>query len=94
MGIHTMKRILEVSKEVNLKFENVWILGNRFPEDSLRDILEEEVAKISNDFIKLLGFIPNSDEISRMNIVGENLLQLSSQIEAYQSAKEIFTKII
>ncbi|MFX1238421.1 MAG: ATP-binding protein, partial [Promethearchaeota archaeon] len=27
MGIHTMKRILEITKELNLKFENVWILG-------------------------------------------------------------------
>ncbi len=69
MGIHTMKRILEVTKEVNLKFENIWVLGNRFPEDSLRDILEKEVSNIKEEYVKLLGFISNDDEISKINII-------------------------
>ncbi len=94
MGIHTMKRILEVTKEVELKFENIWILGNRFPENSLRDILEKEVANVKEEYVKLLGFIANSDEISKMNIIGENLLQLSTESLAYQTAKQLFVKII
>ncbi len=93
MGIHTMKRILEVSKEVDLKFENIWILGNRFPEN-IRDILEKEVAKIKQEYVKLLGFIANSDEISKMNIVGENLLNLPNESEAYITSKELFAKIV
>ncbi|MEE9378049.1 MAG: AAA family ATPase [Candidatus Lokiarchaeia archaeon] len=94
MGIHTMKRILEITKEVDLRFENIWILGNRFPENSLRDILEKEVASIKKEYVKLLGFIVNSDEISRMNIIGENLLQLPNESEAYKTGKELFAKII
>jgi len=94
MGIHTMKRILEITKEVDLKFENIWILGNRFPENSLRDILEKEVTNIKEDYVKLLGFIANSDEISRMNIIGENLLHLPNESEAYKTGKELFSKII
>ncbi len=93
MGIHTMNRILEVSKEVDLKFENIWILGNRFPEN-IRDILEKEVAKIKQEYVKLLGFIANSDEISKMNIVGENLLNLPNESEAYITSKELFAKIV
>ena len=94
MGIHTMKRILEVTKEVDLRFENIWILGNRFPENSVRDILEKEVGNIKEEYVKLLGFISNDDEISKMNIVGENLLQLPNESEAYQTGKELFAKII
>lgn len=94
MGIHTMKRILEITKEVDLRFENIWILGNRFPENSLRNILEKEVASIKKEYVKLLGFIANSDEISRMNIIGENLLQLPNESEAYKTGKELFAKII
>ncbi|MFX1592106.1 MAG: AAA family ATPase [Promethearchaeota archaeon] len=94
MGIHTMKRILEVSKEVELKFENIWILGNRFPENSIRDILEKEVSSIKEDHVKLLGFIDNSDEISEMNIVGENLLNLPSESKPYIMAKQLFAEII
>ena len=94
MGIHTMKRILEVTKEVDLKFENIWILGNRFPENSVRDILEKEVANIKEEYVKLLGFIANSDEISKMNLVGENLLNLPNESEVYKIGKELFAKII
>ena len=94
MGIHTMKRILEVSKEVDLKFENVWILGNRFPENSIRDILEKEVAGIKDKDVKLLGFVSNSDEISRMNIVGENLLKLPNESKEYQTVKDLFASLI
>jgi len=94
MGIHTMKRILEVTKEVDLKFENIWILGNRFPENSIRDILENEVGNIKEEYVKLLGFISNDDEISKMNIIGENLLQLPNESEAYKTSKKLFAKII
>ena len=89
-----MKRILEVSKEVDLKFEKIWILGNRFPENSIREILEREVGSIKEEYVKLLGFIPNSDEISRMNIVGENLLKLSSESIAYKIVKDLFASIV
>lgn len=94
MGIHTMNRIIEVSKEVNLNFENIWILGNRFPENSIREILEREVVKIKENSVKLLGFIANSDKISTMNLVGENLLNLSDESKAYQTAKALFTSIL
>ncbi|MFX1567998.1 MAG: hypothetical protein ACFFCV_06495 [Promethearchaeota archaeon] len=94
MGIHTMKRILEVTKEVDLKFENVWILGNRFPENSIRDILEKEVEQIGKEYVKFLGFVENSDEISRINIVGENLLDLSNESKPYKTIKDLFAKIV
>ncbi|MDX1798760.1 MAG: AAA family ATPase [Candidatus Lokiarchaeia archaeon] len=94
MGIHTMKRIIEVTKEVDLKFDNIWVLGNRFPENSLRDILEKEVVNMEKEHIKLLGFISNDDEISKMNIIGENLLTLPAESLAYKIGKELFAKIL
>ncbi|MFW9988384.1 MAG: AAA family ATPase [Candidatus Odinarchaeota archaeon] len=94
MGIHTMKRIIEVTKEVELNFENIWILGNRFPDSSIREILKNEVNNIKENQVKLLGFISNDEEISRMNIIGENLLQLTNNSKAYQISKELFTKIV
>lgn len=93
MGIHTMKRIIELTKEVELLFENIWIIGNRFP-DTVKEILEKEVASINEDNIKLLGFVSNSEEISSMNLVGENLLLLSSESIAYKNAKNLFAKVI
>jgi CO dehydrogenase maturation factor len=93
MGIHTMKRILEIAKEVDLKFENIWILGNRFPEN-LREILIKEVENLNEKNVFLLGFISNNDEISKINLVGGNLLQISDTNQSYQQAKEVFSKIV
>ena len=93
MGIHTLKRILEITDEVKLKFENIWILGNRFPEN-LQAILEEELTSIKKDNIKLLGFISNNEEIAKINLTGGNLLQLSETNLSYLEAKKIFAKII
>ena len=90
---NTLKRILEVTKEVDLKFENIWVLGNRFPEN-LREILKKEVSNIKEEYVKLLGFISNDDEISKMNIIGENLLQLPTESIAYRKGKELFAKIV
>jgi CO dehydrogenase maturation factor len=93
MGIHTMKRILEVSREVDLKFENIWILGNRFPK-KLTEILRKEVEDLKENNVQLLGFISNDEEISSINLIGGNLLELSKDNPSYQEAKEIFTKIV
>jgi CO dehydrogenase maturation factor len=93
MGIHTMKRILEISDEVELKFEKIWILGNRFPEN-LREILKKEVESLNKENVKLLGFISNNDEIGKVNLTGGNLLELSQNNQSYQEAKQIFAKII
>jgi CO dehydrogenase maturation factor len=93
MGIHTLRRIIEISNEVSLQFDNIWILGNRFPED-LRSVLEDAVSDIKQDNVKFLGFLPNDTEISKINLTGENLLELSVDNTLYQQAKQIFSKIV
>lgn len=93
MGMHTLRRILEITKEVDLQFENIWVLGNRFPEN-LRQILVNEVEKINLPNVKLLGFISSNDDISEINLTGGNLLDIPSDNSSYQEAKEIFAKIL
>jgi len=93
MGIHTLKRIIELSNEVELKFENIWILGNRFPDD-IESILEKEIDELNDENVHLLGFIPNDDEISKINMTGESLLSISNENPTYKQAKEIFQKIV
>jgi CO dehydrogenase maturation factor len=93
MGIHTMKRILEIIDELTLKFERIWILGNRFPEN-LKEILVREVENLKDERVKLLGFISNNNEISEINLTGGNLIDLPKENSSYQEAEEIFTKII
>lgn len=93
MGIHTMNRIFEVTKEVEIKFKNIWVLGNRFPED-LSSILEKEIKHINEKNVNLLGVIPNDNEISKINLTGGNLLELTTNNPSYQQSTNFFSKII
>ncbi|MHA1726335.1 MAG: nucleotide-binding protein [Promethearchaeota archaeon] len=93
MGLHTMRRILEITREVELQFENIWVLGNRFS-DNLTEILEKEVENLNDNHVKFLGVLPNDDNISEFNMKGENLLKISQDNPTYQKAKEIFSKIL
>ncbi|MFX1303408.1 MAG: AAA family ATPase [Promethearchaeota archaeon] len=91
MAFHTLKRILEVSKEVSLKFKNYWVLGNRFSTVN-KEILIKKLNFSDEREIKLLGFIPEDEEIMKYNLLGKNLLKLSSENIAYKQVKEIFAK--
>jgi len=93
MGFHTMERIVEVSKEVHLKFKRILVIGNRFPGD-LEEMITERVEKIDDDRIKFLGILPFDEEISTHNLTGDNLLNLSSENPFYRSAKALFASIV
>ncbi len=93
MGMHTMERIIEVSNEVNLKFENIFVLGNKFPL-SMADLLKERVESIKDNNVKFLGILPYDEKISEINLTGENLLNLESNNILYQEVKSLYNKII
>ena len=93
MGFHTMERIIEVSKEVNLNFKNILILGNIFPKD-IENVLKEKVDKINEKNVKFLGLLPYDKEISKINLIGDNLLNLSNENNLYKSARNLFAKVI
>jgi len=93
MGFHTMERIVEVTNEVHLDFKNILVIGNRFPED-MKDLLTEKVNNIKDIRVKFLGLLPNDEEISKMNLLAKNLLDISPENKFYKSTKELFAKIV
>lgn len=93
MGFHTMERIVEVTNEVHLDFKNILIIGNRFPED-MKELLTEKVENVKDNRVKFLGLLPNDEEISKMNLLSKNLLEISPENAFYKSAKELYSKII
>jgi CO dehydrogenase nickel-insertion accessory protein CooC1 len=93
MGFHTMERIVEVTNEVHLDFKNILVIGNRFPED-MKYLLTEKVNSIKDVRVKFLGLLPNDEEISKMNLLAKNLLDISPENKFYKSTKEFFAKII
>jgi CO dehydrogenase maturation factor len=93
MGFHTMERIVEVSKEVNLEFKQILVIGNRFPGD-LEKLLVDRVENVDDDRIKFLGILPYDEEISTHNLKGDNLLTIPNENPLYKSAKALFVSIV
>jgi len=93
MGFHTMERIIEITNEVQLDFKNILILGNRFPDD-MQTLLEDRVKNISDKKVRFLGSLPYNEEVSKINLTGENLLDLAKENVLYNSAKNLFAEVI
>ena len=93
MGFHTMERIIEITNEVQLDFKNILILGNRFPDD-MQTLLEDRVKNISDKKVHFLGALPYNEEVSKINLTGENLLELPNENKLYNSARNLFVEII
>lgn len=72
MGLTTVKRIKELSKEVGLKFKKIYVVGNKFTPE-LKEHLEKTAEEIG---VEVLGIIPPSDEIAKYNLEGKSLLDL------------------
>ncbi len=81
-----IRRAYDLAKEVNIQFENFYILGGyRFPEE-----LAKKIEKQTE--LKYLGKIAYDDEIEEYNLAGKPLLDLPSSSKAYQSVRQIMKK--
>ncbi|MHA2178526.1 MAG: ATP-binding protein [Candidatus Thorarchaeota archaeon] len=82
-------RIRDLAKEVHIDFKKIVVVGNRFPpemEEDLRGKLEEEN-------LPLFGMIPNDDELSKTNYLGEPLTGLNSESPAVKAVEGIAEKL-
>ena len=68
--------------------------GNDISTEDLKNLLTERVENIKEKNIRFLGLLPSDDEISKMNLIGENLLLLPVDSKAYKTAKDLFASII
>ena len=93
MAFHTLKRILDISREVSLNFKNYWVLGNRFLE-SRQEIIIQKLKSLNNAKIQFLGFIPEDIELMKYNLFGKNLLYLPKENTAYKKVKDLFKNLI
>jgi CO dehydrogenase maturation factor len=95
MGFNTMDRIVEISKEVHLKFKKYWIIGNKFEEEA-KSFLIERIELLKKQYeidIELIGFIPQNQDIIMRNLNGKSLIGLSEDNIAYIEAEKMGKKI-
>ena len=88
MGIHTIKRIQDILKEVHTRFGKMYVIGNRFTEE-MKNILEEEAVKLN---VEVIGIIPTDNKVAELNFGGKPLVEISEDSPAYQAVKKIAIK--
>jgi CO dehydrogenase maturation factor len=82
-----VRRAYKIAKEVDMKFENFYIVGGyRFP----AELGEQAEADLK---FKYLGKILADDQLDEYVLDGKNLLDLPNNNKAYLSVKEILNKL-
>ncbi len=82
-----VRRAYKIAKEVDMKFENFYIVGGyRFPEE-LGKQAEAELK------FKYLGKINADDQLDEYVLDGKNLLELPKDNKAYLSVKQILKNL-
>lgn len=89
MGLLTAKRIKELSKEVHIDFEKIYLIGNRFNQE-LYSTLQEEADRIG---IEIAGIVPQDESVLKFNLTGKPLLNLPGDSPALLAVKDIMKRI-
>jgi|TARA_B100001971_G_C18239510_1_gene569755 CO dehydrogenase maturation factor len=91
MGIDTIKRIKDVSSEVDSEVKNYYVVGNRI----INQDIDERITKLSEELdMEYLGSIPYDPIVEDFNFGEESILTIPDSAPAYLKSKEILSKII
>lgn len=89
MSIRTAERIMVVTKEVGIRPEKLFLVGNKIPGHKV-----DELAKYATSLgYEYAGTIPDDDIISRYNLEGKPLLTIPQNAEAAQAARIVAKNI-
>ncbi|MDI9615430.1 AAA family ATPase [Methanothermobacter sp.] len=86
-GILTARRILELSRELEIKFRKVFLVLNRVHEGDL------EKLEIDED-LEVIGVIPEDPLVSRYDMEGRSLYELPEDSAAFRAIKKVADKIL
>lgn len=89
MGLRSAKRILDLTKELELSIKEARLVINRAP-DELNE-LKEELEHIG---IPLAGVIPEDEEVFKLGVEGVGLSSLSENSKAVKSVNKICGEVI
>jgi CO dehydrogenase maturation factor len=90
IGLETAERILELSKEMDIKILDTYLVINRVP-DNLKDHQKIKDLKESGKFSEVFQ-IPTDDKLLEHVFEDKPLLELSDGFSSVKAVKEISTK--
>jgi len=90
-GIFTAGRIVDLTKNLKIKAENIWLVVNLCPEDQ-KDELEKYVKEIiEKKEIKFLGFLPQDATLLEYELKRVPVFEWKNKLKS--SAYELFEKL-
>uniref|UniRef100_A0A7C2ZS26 ATP-binding protein n=1 Tax=Ignisphaera aggregans TaxID=334771 RepID=A0A7C2ZS26_9CREN len=89
MSLRTAERIMNVAKEVNIKPERFYLVGNRIPSD-----IVSSISRYAEDMgYVYAGTMPVDENIIKYSLEGRSLLELPPDSPAVRAAMEIARNI-
>ncbi len=85
-GLRSAKRILDLTKELELSVKDARLIINRAPDGAGQ--LKEEIDKIG---IPLAGVIPQDEEVLELSLKGGSITSLSDDAKAVKAVADILT---
>jgi CO dehydrogenase maturation factor len=90
-GIFTAGRIVDLTKNLKIKAENIWLVVNLCPEDQKNELEKYVKEIIEKKEIKFLGFLPQDDTLLEYELKRVPVFEWKSKLKS--SAYELFEKL-
>jgi CO dehydrogenase maturation factor len=88
-GLHTASRVGKLSKELEISFEQIYLILNRVKEGN-----EEELSnKVKQTGLEVIGLIHDDEIISEFDLEGRPLMELPDDSEPIVVLKEVINKL-
>ncbi|MBZ9570803.1 AAA family ATPase [Methanobrevibacter sp. TMH8] len=88
-GLHTASRVGELSKELEISFEQIYLILNRVKEG-----YEEELSdKAKETGLEVIGLIHDDKTVSEFDLEGKPLIELPDDSEPVKIVKKIIDKL-
>ena len=89
-GIQAVGRIAQLTKEVDLGTDKVFLIVNRAPKGELADGIKEEIAKYN---LELIGVVPQDDMVYEYDCDGKATCSLPDDSAARRAVNQIAEKL-
>ncbi len=90
-GLETARRIKALSEELNLKFKDMFLIGNRISSKEAEDKIKE-FAKLEG--FKLLEVLPYDEAVVDLDVRGEPIVNLPEDSEVYKRMRRVVDRFL
>jgi CO dehydrogenase maturation factor len=85
-GLATAKRIKELSKELNLNFERIYIVGNKISNKEAAELIKRFAEE---EGIELLEIFPYDERIAELDLKGEPIVKILEHAEYNKKVEKV-----